>query len=107
MSSTIFNLSPSLRLPGRGFNSFIINKNSLGSDLSISILTAVTFLFFPKLRVKSLKYVEFCIWDIKFLELESKDVFPPSKVVKDNSVLVPDISFILKAGVVVLNIFLF
>ena len=70
------------------------------------MLIAVILTLFPKFKVKSLKYVEFCISDMKFLELTSNSVFP-SVVLNFNSVLDGDISFILKAGVVVLNIFLF
>ena len=55
MSSTIVNLVPVSIFPGNGFNSFIFNKNSLGLDLSIFILTAIKFTLSPKFNVKSLK----------------------------------------------------
>ena len=74
----------------------------------MSMFTAVRFTLLPKFNVKSLKYVEFCIWDIKFLEFESKTVFPWFIAVKDISVFVPYISFIWKANSpTMLNIFFF
>ena len=94
MSSHIDNLSPTCMSWGRGFNNFIFNKNWLESVLSRSILTAVTFILSPKLKLKSLKYVEFWTACIKTLELFSNSLL--EKVVLNfNSVFVDEISFIL------------
>ena len=55
MSSTMFSLSPTDILSGRGLRSLTNNKNWLGLDLSISILTPIKLISLLKFKVKSLK----------------------------------------------------